>query len=107
MLNNYCLIQDGGQYTCQGLDSRNLVIFEATTNLIIIIPPRVILNPTQQVVRPGKKRHIFSEFHIVKLSILFLWLPEYQSTKSDLLSSIQDAHSVYLIANRTESFAVT
>ena len=52
-----------------------------------------------------KKDIFFSEFHIVKLSILFLWLPEYQSIKSDLLLSIQDVHSVYLIANRTESFA--
>eukprot|EP00094_Tigriopus_californicus_P007839 TCALIF_07549-PA protein Name:"Similar to HSPG2 Basement membrane-specific heparan sulfate proteoglycan core protein (Homo sapiens)" AED:0.37 eAED:0.38 QI:0/0.3/0.22/0.87/0.7/0.67/31/0/1988 len=64
--------EDGGQYTCQGVDSSNRVLFRATTNLLVtgwlvglltadsflIAPPRIILDPAKQVVNLGEDARI-------------------------------------------------
>ncbi|PNF14537.1 hypothetical protein B7P43_G15031, partial [Cryptotermes secundus] len=44
---------DAGEYSCLGIGPTGTVLFTATARLVVIAPPRIQLNPTRQVVRPG------------------------------------------------------
>ncbi|XP_021927336.1 basement membrane-specific heparan sulfate proteoglycan core protein isoform X6 [Zootermopsis nevadensis] len=44
---------DAGEYSCLGIGPTGSVLFTATARLVVIAPPRIQLNPTRQVVRPG------------------------------------------------------
>nr|CAD7195790.1 unnamed protein product [Timema douglasi] len=47
-----------GEYSCQGIGQNGNVLFTATATLTVIAPPRIQLNPTRQVVRPGDNAYI-------------------------------------------------
>ncbi|XP_011640582.1 basement membrane-specific heparan sulfate proteoglycan core protein isoform X5 [Pogonomyrmex barbatus] len=47
-----------GEYICLGLDPAGTVLFRAKSQLEIISPPRIELNPTRQTVGPGENPSI-------------------------------------------------
>ncbi|XP_069692113.1 basement membrane-specific heparan sulfate proteoglycan core protein isoform X26 [Periplaneta americana] len=49
---------DEGEYSCLGIGPSGNILFTATARLVVIAPPRIQLNPTRQVVRPGDDAYI-------------------------------------------------
>jgi hypothetical protein len=49
---------DQGQYNCLGIESDGTVVFSRPITLKVVEPPRIVLNPTRQVVKRGDNAQI-------------------------------------------------
>ncbi|XP_046742518.1 basement membrane-specific heparan sulfate proteoglycan core protein [Diprion similis] len=47
-----------GEYVCQGTSNTGIIEFRAKTYLEIITPPRIVLDPIRQTVRPGDSPYV-------------------------------------------------